>query len=119
MVSRRYQSLKFKYRNDFNEITIKTQRAYYADNNVNFATPITNTFLTSVIFTNLKTSSTVNNKLRHTIAYYKNNDNTISELTCYLPFGYLNNPLLTIHIEEIKNSNNVICLEYYGNTTNT
>ena len=118
MASRRYNTYKFRYTTDLNQVVVKRQREYHENVTDRVLTPITNTFLTTVITDGVKTDS-FQVDMRHTISYIavtdQGSNTTIGEFSSYLPYPPTDQRLVT-HISEILNDPIVICADYVGET---
>lgn len=113
MATRRYDSLKYRYTNDFNDDLIKVQRAY-KNNDGTYVTAITNLFFSRVLSTPYKIIPTEFTP-RHIKTYVLNADNVrkYSEFIVSIPFlpTEVNHKA---HIQEILAYNNVECGDYIG-----
>lgn len=113
MATRLYDSLKYRYTNDFNDDLIKVQRAYKHPDNT-YVTAITSLFFSRIFSSPYKIIPTKFDP-RHILTYVTNPENLsgYSEFKVGIPF----NPIELNHkqhILEILAYTNVECGDYVG-----
>lgn len=107
MVSRKYNTYKFIYTDDFNRNIIKRQRVYLNDDNREI-TPITSLFLAKVVNFEEKVTGT-SQGLRSLLTYIGN-----GRFEVKLPYSFQQQSELKQHISEVLTVDRVICGDYRG-----
>lgn len=107
MASRKYNTYKFIYTDDFNRNIIKRQRVYLNDDNEEI-TPITSLFLAKVVNFEEKVTGT-SQGLRSLLIYIGN-----GRFEVKLPYSYKEFLTLREHISEVLAVDKVICGDYRG-----
>jgi len=112
MASRRYNTYKFLYTDDYGRQSIKRQRAY-KDTNGQEVTPITPLFLARTVPINERVEGT-SRDLRHLLAYIGT-----EKFKAFIPYSPSTEvATLRAHLLQILAVSRVICGDYYGESNN-
>jgi len=114
MASRRRNTYKFIYTDDFGRNTLKIQRQDKLNGTDTRIVPVTNLFQTRVLQTREVAENNFNGEdLRHVLAYANVEDNRVGQFKQFIPFAP-NDPNLKDMIKEVLELPEVICGDYQG-----
>lgn len=115
MASRRRNTYKFIYTDDFGRDKLKIQRQEKISDNP--IVPITSLFQTRILDTKEKAETNFNGEeLRHLLAYANTEDNNIGQFKQFIPFAP-NDERLIQQIRQILELSKVICGDYKGESS--
>lgn len=115
MASRRRNTYKFIYTDDFGRDTLKIQRQEKINDNP--IVPITSLFQTRILDTREKAENNFNGEdLRHVLAYANTENNNIGQFKQFIPFAP-SDPDLKNMIREVLELSRVICGDYKGESS--
>ena len=116
MSSRRRNTIKFIYTDDFGRDTLKIQRQEKLNGTDTPIVPITALFQTRILQAREKAETNFNGEqLRHVLAYANTENNNVGQFKQFIPFDQP--PNISDMINEVLNLPEVICGDYKGESS--